>query len=376
VSGQRGPGTEPTRSVAFAVTAHGLGHLTRACQLAASMCELCPELYVHFWTTIDRQRVSDDFPYPFDHSARSYEPGTSQRSCFEIDAPETIRAYETYLQQRPQLLVREREWIRASGCEAVVCDVPGLAVRAAAEEGIPSIAVSNFTWDWLLEPILANSSAAPVLDLLREDYASGLHHIRLPLGPEDSPFPSSESGPLVSRRASLPPDRVRGQLGLDPLGDKPVALVCPGGWEPEGWHQIRPDTEGFDLILVGDLPVNRRTDDVNLGHNLPAPIRFPDLVNAADVVLAKPGYGIASECVTHRTPLVTIDRPGFRETEILRRELAKLGRSGEISLGDFFEGRWTRVLEQVLSSSTPWAALPDRPDRLAAKQVFSALGWA
>lgn len=63
------------------------------------------------------------------------------------------------------------------------------------------------------------------------------------------------------------------------------------------------------------------------------------LVNTADEILAKPGYGIAAERVTHRKPLVTIDRPGFRETGCFRDDLAKLGPRTALSLEDFVEGR-------------------------------------
>jgi len=312
----------------------------------------------------------------FQHRAIEYEPGTAQRNCFELDSDQTIREYEAYMSQREARLGVEREALQTVQCDAVICDVPALLVRAASQVGIPAIAVSNFTWDWILEPILEGTPAEPVLGLLDGDYRSGAHHIRLPFGPSHSPFSSSEKGTLISRRAELSPAEVKTRLGLPRGEGKPLALVCPGGWDPKGWQPIHADTKDFDLILVGNLPVNCRAGDLNLPHKLPAPIRFPDLVNAADVVLAKPGYGITSECVTHQTPLVTIDRPGFRETKVLRQELVKLGRSGEISLSDFFDGRWSQGLEQVLASSKPWAALPERPDRLAAQQVLSALGWA
>lgn len=368
--------SQPHRSLVFGVSAHGLGHLTRTCRLANALAEIEPSLEFHFWADFPRDRIAAELEMTFQHRPIGYEPGTAQRNCFELDPDQTVRDYRSYMSRREERLGVEREALRATKCDAVICDVPALLVRAASQVGLPAIAVSNFTWDWILEPILEGTPAEPVLESLREDYRSGVHHIQLPFGPSRSPFPSSEKGGLISRRAELDPAEVKMRLGLQRNEGNPLVLVCPGGWDPQGWPCIQTDTKGFDLILVGNLPVQLRPGDLNLPHALPAPIRFPDLVNAVDIVLAKPGYGISSECVTHQTPLVTIDRPGFRETEVLRRELAKLGRSGEMSLSEFFDGRWSRTLEQVLASSESWVALPDRPDRLAARQVLSALGWA
>lgn len=367
--------SQPRRRLVFGISAHGLGHLTRACQLANALGEIDPTLEFHFWTDFPRDRIASDLKIAFQYRRIAYEPGTAQQNCFELDFAQTVREYQGYLSRREDRLIVERKALQTVQCDAVICDVPALLVRAASEAGIPAVAVSNFTWDWILEPILEGTPAESALELLRDDYRTGAHHIRLPFGPSHSPFPSSEKGTLISRRAELSPAEVKTLLGLRSGRRKPLALVCPGGWDPDGWRTIQPNTSAFDLVLVGNLPVRCREGDLSLLHALPAPVRFPDLVNAADVVLAKPGYGIASECVAHRKPLVTIDRPGFRETDLLRRDLVELGPCTEISLDGFFNGDWQGPLQDALDCSTPWAPLPERPDLEMASRVLSSLGW-
>lgn len=369
--------TRPIRRIVFGITTHGLGHLTRACQLANALCEIDSSLEFHFWCDLPRERIASELKMEFHHRPIGYEPGTAQRSCFELDADQTVRNYQSFMAERESRLDAERRALERLRCDAVVCDVPALLVRAASDLDIPTIAVSNFTWDWILDPILAGTAAEPALELLRDDYQRATHHIQLPFGPEQSPIRSREKGPLISRRADLAVDDVKSMLGLATTNrSRPVVLVCPGGWDPDGWQHIHPDTQDFDLVLVGDLPVTTRVGDIHLAHELPAPIRFPDLVNAADVVLAKPGYGIASECVSHQTPLVTIDRPGFRETNLLRRELAEFGPCAELSLDNFFAGRWKDAVETALSCETPWAGgNVDRADLDIAQCVRSKLGW-
>jgi hypothetical protein len=350
-----------------------LGHLTRSCQLANGLFEVDPNVEFHFWTDFPAERLASELVMPFSCRRVAYEPGTAQKSCFELDVEQTVRDYRAFRDRADLLLEEEIEALRAIDCDAVVCDAPAILVRAAAELGIPVVAVSNFTWDWILETILEGTPAESMLDWLRESYGRGSHHIRLPFGPATSPFPSSEKGPLISRRSRVEPNEVMQRFGFERDGEKRIALVCPGGWDPDGWAMIHPDTSDFQLVLVGDLPVDLRPGDLSLPHALDPLLRFPDLVNMADVVLAKPGYGIASECVAHRTPLVTIDRPGFRETAVLRQELSEMGPCSELALSAFFSGSWSAALDRAVMSSTPWVPMATRPDLDLARSLIASL---
>jgi hypothetical protein len=91
-------------------------------------------------------------------------------------------------------------------------------------------------------------------------------------------------------------------------------------------------------------------------------------------VLAKPGYGIASECVIHHTALVSIERPDFREAPILTSQLSSLGPSAEISLEDFFAGRWETALHSALESKTAWARTDPNAPRRVAERLAELLG--
>ena len=174
----------------------------------------------------------------------------------------------------------------------------------------------------------------------------------------------------MSRRASLEPMQLRDRLGLPKREDRALVVVCPGGWHPEGWTPIHvAGCAGYRFVTVGDLPITADAPLLGLPHALPEGVGFPDLVAAADLVLAKPGYGIASECVTHRSALVSIERPDFRETPLLLEDFAEMGPSSEISLEDFFVGRWEAALDRARESQTPWRPVPEDGARAVAERI-------
>lgn len=355
--------------ILFALTSHGLGHLTRSLAVARALRDAHPGVEIVVGTTVPAARVELDLGPPFVHRPVDYEPGTLQRSCFELDLEGTRAAYARFRAERKSRLEAETRFLRESGCVGVVSDVPALPVRAAAALGLPAVGVANFTWDWILEPLLAGTPLADLPAQLAEDYGCGLVQLALPFGPERSPFPRREPAPLVSRRARLSPAALRERLSLPGDDGRALVVVCPGGWEADSWDEIRVEgCAGYRFVTVGDLPVRAESPLHALPHALAPGVSFPDLVAAAEVVLAKPGYGIASECANHRTALVCVERPGFRETPTLLEGFRRLGPCAEISLADFFAGRWQPALDAVRGDPTPWAEIPaDGAERVAGR---------
>jgi L-arabinokinase len=361
--------------VLFALTSHGLGHLTRSLAVARALRARSPAVELLVATTHPRARVALDLPEPIEWHAVDYEPGTLPRSCFETDLEATRAAYLRFDAARDARRAEERSFLRAARCDALVCDVPALAVAAAAELGLAAIGLANFTWDWLLEPITAGTPAEAARLRIAEDYARGSLHLRLPFGPEESPFPRSEPAPLVCRRARLAPAALRARLGLPEREERRLVVVCPGGWSPDAWSEIHVSgCDGFRFVTVGDLPVRADAPLLALPHALCEGVTLPDLVAAADLVLAKPGYGIASECAAHRTPLVAIERPDFRETPVLLAGFRALGPCTALSLRDFFAGRWEGALRAGLADVTPFAPLPEDGAARVAQRIGEALG--
>lgn len=360
--------------ILLALTSHGLGHLTRSLEIARELRDLHRGIEWIVATTVPEARVALGLPPPFRYRPVGYEPGTLQKTCFELDREGTRTAYQRFIGERRRRLAEETAFLRQSGCSAVVSDVPALPIAAAAALGLPAIGVANFTWDWILEPLLAGGATDAIPGQLAADYASGLAHLRLPFGPETSPFPASEPAPLVSRHARSEPETTRAQLAVQRDGRK-LVLVCPGGWSSDDWSPIHvPGGADFRFVTVGDLPVSADAPLIALPHDLPPGLAFPDLVAAADVVLAKPGYGIASECWLHRTPLVSIERPDFRETELLEEQFARIGPAARLRLAPFFAGDWQGALVRALSAPTAWVDPPAGGARRVARRLAELLG--
>ena len=147
--------------------------------------------------------------------------------------------------------------------------------------------------------------------------------------------------PFIARRSTRDPSDTRRALGID--GAKPLVLSSFGRYGV---------TLPYDRAAAAGLTV------LVPPPQLPDGLKHEDLVAAADVVLSKPGYGIVSECVAHRTPLLYASRGRFAEYEVMVAELPRMLRCRHIDREELVAGNWADSVAAVL-------AQPDPPERVA-----------
>ena len=175
--------------------------------------------------------------------------------------------------------------------------------------------------------------------------------------------------PPMGRRPRASRDDVRHSLGLPPEG--PVVVLTMGGVQErlpflERLRELEPIT-----VLVTGAPENRQDGNLRLFHP-ETRLYMPDLVRAADAVVAKAGYSTIAEVWNEGRPLAFVTREDFRETEPLRAWLRSHVPGFEIPGRDFAGGDWiTRVPALLEKEAAPGSR--DGAHR-AAEYVAEALG--
>jgi L-arabinokinase len=285
-----------------------------------------------------------DAPIEFD--ADACDTGVVQIDSLRLDEGETIR--------RADAFHRELE-ARAAG-EAR--RLP-LAIAAAAAAGVPSVAIGNFTWDWIYEGYPEALADAPGLLLtIRQAHARAAVAWRLPMWGGFEGFPHVVDVPFVARHSSRDPSDVRRALRLPP--DRRLALMSFGGYGVEGVRLEDLDCRAEWSVVVTDAP----------GHEVPAGVvavreadlygqglRYQDLVRAVDVVVTKPGYGIIAECIANGAALLYTSRGRFREYDVLVREMPRYLRCEFLDQESLLAGRWRAALDRLVAQPAP----PEHP---------------
>ncbi len=123
--------------------------------------------------------------------------------------------------------------------------------------------------------------------------------------------------------------------------------------------------QGFKFITLGLSKTYKNC--INIPANF---LRFPDLLNACDTAISKPGYGLVAEIIANQTPLLYTSRADFVEYEVLVQGLKEYAIAKELAREDFFAGSWQGHLETLLQQSPDWKPIELSGAEIAADEAL------
>jgi len=327
--------------IAFYVSGHGFGHASRDIELIRTLRELRPDARIVLRTSVPRWLFEEGLGAEVDVQLVETDTGMAQIDSLRIDVPETVRQVTAFHAGFNLRVDEQARVLESLGATVVIGDIPPLAFAAAARAGLPSVAVGNFTWDWIYGIYSEIARAAPdAIPVMREAYARTSLALRLPMHGGFEPMANvTRDIPFIARRSARDPRETRRRLGVP--DDRPLVLTSFGG------HSLQLP---FDVVeRDGRLTILRgsATGPPGLG------LAYEDLVAAADVVVSKPGYGIVSECVANGTPLLYTSRGRFIEYDLFVAEMPAVLQCRYLSQEDLLAGRWADAVDALLAQDAP-----------------------
>ncbi|KAF3968213.1 hypothetical protein CMV_007874 [Castanea mollissima] len=330
---------------AYYVTGHGFGHATRVVEVARQLILAGHDVHV--------VTGAPDFVFTSEiQSPRLFirkvllDCGAVQADALTVDRLASLEKYhETAVVPRASILEAEIEWLNSIKADLVVSDVVPVACRAAADAGIRSVCVTNFSWDFIYAEYVmaAGNHHRSIVWQIAEDYSHCEFLIRLPGYCPMPAFRDVIDVPLVVRRLHKSRKEVRKELGI---GDDVKLVILNFGGQPAGWNLKEEYLPSGWLCLVcgasnQELPPNF----IKLAKDA----YTPDLIAASDCMLGKIGYGTCSEALAFKLPFVFVRRDYFNEEPFLRNMLEYYQSGVEMIRRDLLTGHWKPYLERAIS---------------------------
>lgn len=284
------------------------------------------------------------------------DTGIVQIDSLNLDAAESIRQARHFHARLEEKARDEAAFLHARRARLVVGDIPPLAFAAAHMAGLPSVAVGNFTWDWIYDGY-PEQSPFDLTESIRDTYKLATLVLRLPASGGFKGLETiTRDIPFVARRSTRDPGEVRRGLGLPE--EKPLVLISFGGFGLKGLNVAALTALPEYAIATTDLAGRENVHFVSEEKLYAKGFHYEDLVRAADVVATKPGYGIFTEAIANNTALLYTSRGHFVEYEVLVNAMPRYLRSQFIDQENLLAGNWRAALEKLLSSPKP-AETPD-----------------
>jgi L-arabinokinase len=336
------------------VSGHGYGHATRTAEVLRAVRERSPGMPLAVVTAGPERLYRKAIPGPFLFRSLVCDVGLAQKGALVIDEAATARRWREFAARRKELAADEAGWLRDSSARLVLGDVPPLAFEAAAEAGVPAVALANFSWDWVYRHLAGRQPALlEAAEAAASAYGTASLLLQLPFAGDLSAFPQREPIPLVARRPRMGREEARRRLGVPET--RACVLVSFGGIAMPAFDPaVLAGLAGFHFLMdarEGSLPANLTAVDAARLEALG--MGYQDLVRAADVVVTKPGYGIVSDAIAAGTRIVYTERGDFPEYPILVAEMPRYVPCAHVGNEDLLAGRWQDAIESVLAQPVP-----------------------
>jgi L-arabinokinase len=364
----------------FYISGHGFGHASRQLVVVNALASRLEGSRIVVRTTTPRWFVEDGADGPVELMVARVDTGVVPIDSLALDEHETVAQAAAFYADFEARITAEAALLVDLRATVVVGDIPPLAFAAAARAGLPSLAIANFTWDWIYEAYAGFATEAPhVLPTIRQAYAEATQTLRLPLhGGFAAMRAPVRDIPLIARRSPLGRHDARRTLGLS--ADERVVLASFGAYGADLPYRDVAAHSAFTLVVTdaeardGGEAAHPRLRRLARRDLKSRGIRYPDLVAAADVVVSKPGYGIVSECVANGAALLYTSRGRFPEQEVFFAEMPEVLRCRFIAPDDLRAGRWSEAVAALLDQPQPPRQLATDGADVAASMILSLAG--
>jgi L-arabinokinase len=371
-------------AIVFYISGHGFGHAARSIEVINAILARRPETRIGVRTAAPRWLFDLTIKGKITFSTLETDTGVVQIDSLTLDEADTIRRAAAFHSDLVTRAASETRVLRELGAGLIIGDIPPLAFAVGASAGISSIAISNFTWDWVYADYPRVRLAPSLLPTIRGAYSKASMALRLPMSGGFESFSNVKDIPFVARHATRTREEVCKVLKVP--SDKPIVLASFGGY---GLPSLETDSlskfKKYTVVTTANLPLGRARKEmpaaerkgsfisVNEEAMYDAGVRYEDLVGAAEVVVTKPGYGIIAECIANDAAILYTSRGHFPEYEVLVEEMPKYTRAAFISHDDLFAGKWEGHLDKLLAQPKPKKKPETNGADVAAEILLKAL---
>lgn len=264
-----------------------------------------------------------------------------------VDHEKTRQAFLRWTLSWDDYVDHERTFCLDNGIDLILSDIAPQPFEVAEALAVPSLAVSNFTWDTIFGHLFPDLKE---VNLLRDAYRSASFACILPFEIGMEHFSRCERVGLVSRRITMSRQEMRRRLGIAQddflvfVGQSPELSESSERSHIGDLH--KPSTSSCFIAaasrvqspLTWPKPLSNAVGASTVRYLLPtgvalrSPLAIPaaetesqNWIGMCDCVVAKCGYSTVSEAVQARIPLLVWKREGFIEDEAIASRIERLG---------------------------------------------------
>lgn len=333
------------------ISGHGLGHLAQTAPVLNALRAARPGLRLTIRSAIPRQRLAQRITGEFVHIQEAADFGFTMANALDVDRSASAARYQACHANWEDKVAAEADRLARLAPDAVLANVAYLPLAGAARAGIAAVALCSLNWADLFHHYFGHEPwGAAIHGQMRAAYESAALFLRITPGMPVAHFGNEAViGPIARQAVAAGRSRAELAARLNIPVDHRWVLVGLGGFDfrlpVADWH--RPvDIDWLVPAAWGIAAPGIRAFD-GPGAS------YVELMDHADAVITKSGYGAFAEAVLRRQPVIYLRRPDWPEEPWLLAWLHAHGRAGEMSRNEGSGVGPAALLEALWSRPAP-----------------------
>lgn len=313
--------------LAFYVSSHGFGHMTRCLAIIEELLEMTDHLiylasgsYQNSFARVYLARFSARVTY---RDIRTEVGLVNKDNSLQVDIPRLEHELTDFMAGWDTAVAAEVAILHNLPVACVISDISVIGIQVGERLGVRNIGIANFTWCEQYEFLGLSET---IIARFREVYAKLdlLIEYDLMLPTHDLDVPRKQIG-FICRR--FYPDRIaaiKAQYGPS------IFITCGksadlDNIQIDNWQGTIFTTSGINITATANATVVELPIETFDTHNYLA---------ASDIIIAKAGWGTISEALLSKRNLVLIEREGVLEDTENIEELKRRGVAVSIKESD------------------------------------------
>ena len=356
--------------IAYYISAHGYGHGVRSCDVIRAMNRLYPGIGVTVVTDLPVSFLKNRIPSGrTSYHSGAFDVGMVQLDSIRVHVGATLERLEALYAQKDELVARECAFLKEQGIGAVVSDIPAIPIEAAKAAGIPAIAAGNLCWDWIYSIFVGQDPRwEKYVQEFRSGYGKADMLLRYPFHGDMSAFPNPVDIPVLATPGRSRRDDIQAITGCSPSKKWVLLSFTTLDWDEQALRTVEQCSD-CEFFTIKPLEWRRKNIYPIDREILP----FSDVLASVDAVITKPGFGVISECLVNRKPMIYADRSDFVEYEVLVRAIQRYLKHLHIPSERLYAGDLKDYVDRVWSCPEPREHLAAGGDEVAAARIMQCL---
>ena len=215
--------------ILYYISSHGYGHGVRSCAICNHFSKA---VTLTIRSNLPEQFFHEELSRPFSCYPGEFDCGCIQTDGVTVDIKKTLQTYIEIADRNEGVLEEEVHWCKEHEVAKIVSDIASFPFEVGFRAGIPSVGISNFSWEDIYEPYLENMPEFETcFDSIKNQY--GMADLLLALYPSNpmKSFNRRKEVPVVGRKGRDRKDEIRARYKIGK--DKKIGLIYTGDFGME-----------------------------------------------------------------------------------------------------------------------------------------------